>query len=406
MRPLFDPLTMGYDWEMAVLKETMESAGDEEIIALSDEVRNTLPWSRVGIDEDLLEARLGVVRTWDELVQKNTDYMKEARRLAAKKKYLLLPIGARPPEECSIGSHIHTGTCSDLPRALALKNRMMRFVPVFVALAANSPVYRFKSGEYKSYRISTNADWCSDPQQPFHPRLGRGTWGEDVTVKVWWNNTIELRCCDSASDVNLMCELTLLTAGLMHGLSSGLSVDRMECTEEDVRWTAINRWRASKYGLQAKLMWEGREKPITEVARIIIDLAQEGMSMLGAGKKDLDIIQTMLRKKQTQADFVMAIHRTDPDPHSLMRTLATIFDRDPDAFKKYLKIAPSLATVQPMSIEDFLLSKITKDMPAFEVGVRTPLSPYDFDRLIDKLVAEGKVKTEMAEKWGRRISRA
>ena len=406
MRPLFDPLTMGYDWEMAVLKETMESAGDEEIIALSDEVRNTLPWSRVGIDEDLLEARLGVVRTWDELVQKNTDYMKEARRLAAKKKYLLLPIGARPPEECSIGSHIHTGTCSDLPRALALKNRMMRFVPVLVALAANSPVYRFKSGEYKSYRISTNADWCSDPQQPFHPRLGRGTWGEDVTVKVWWNNTIELRCCDSASDVNLMCELTLLTAGLMHGLSSGLSVDRMECTEEDVRWTAINRWRASKYGLQAKLMWEGREKPITEVARIIIDLAQEGMSMLGAGKKDLDIIQTMLRKKQTQADFVMAIHRTDPDPHSLMRTLATIFDRDPDAFKKYLKIAPSLATVQPMSIEDFLLSKITKDMPAFEVGVRTPLSPYDFDRLIDKLVAEGKVKTEMDEKWGRRISRA
>lgn len=405
MRPLFDPLTMGYDWEMAVLKQTMESAGDEKIIALSDEVRNALPWSRVGIDEDLLEARLGVVKSWDELVEKNVEYMKEARRLAARKKYLVLPIGARPTEECSIGSHIHTGTCSDLPRALALKNRMMKFVPVFISLAANSPIYRFASGEYKSYRISTNADWCSDPQQPFHPRMGRGTWGEDITVKVWWNNTIELRCCDSASDVNLMCELTLLSAGLMYGLSKDLDVETIECTSEDVRWTAINRWRASKYGLQAKLMWEGRERPAPEVAQMMIGLAEEGMSILGAKRGDLSVIPRMLKKRQTQADFIIALEKSDPDPHRLLRTIATIYDRDHDAFKKYLEMAPTLPVLEPMSIEEFLLSKITREMSAFEVGVRTPLSPYDLDRLIEKLEASGEVKVEMDERWGRRISR-
>jgi len=405
MKPLFEPLTMGYDWEMAVLKETMESVGEEEIIGLSDEVRNALPWCRVGIDEDLLEARLGVVKRWDELVRKNTEYMEVARKLAARKKCVLLPIGSRPTEQCSIGSHIHTGTCSDLPRALALKNRMMRYVPVFVAIAANSPVYRFASGEYKSYRISTNADWCSDPQQPFHPRLGRGTWGEDITVKVWWNNTVELRCCDSASDVNLMCELTLLTAGLMHGLSDDLDVETMECTEEDVRWTAINRWRAAKYGLQAKLIWDGEERPVAEVARKVIDIADEGMSVLGAGRRDLSVIGMMLKKRQTQADFVSAIQRSDPDPHSLMRTIATIYEKDHDAFKKYLEIAPALPAIEAMSIEAFLLSKITREMSAFEVGVRTPLSPYDFDRVIEKLEAEGKVKVEMDEKWGRRITR-
>lgn len=405
MKPLFSPLTLGYDWEMAVLKETMESAGDEEIIALSDRIRNALPWSRVGIDEDLLEARLGTVRSWVELVQKNVEYMREARRLAAKKKFLLLPIGARPTEESPIGSHIHTGTCSDLPRALALKNRMMRFVPVFVGMAANSPVYRFESGEYKSYRISTNADWCSDPQQPFHPRLCRGTWGEDVAVKVWWNNTIELRCCDSASDVNLMCELTVLAAGVMYALSKNLDIERMECSAEDVYWTAVNRWRAAKYGLQAKLMWNGEERPISEIARSMIDLAEEGMSILGASKNDLVVTRTMLKKRQTQADFVIAMQKCDPDPHRLLRTIASIYEEDNDAFKKYLEMASKLPVLEPMSIEEFLLSKITKEMSAFEVGIRTPLSPYDFDRLIEKMEAERKVKVDMDEQWGRRITR-
>jgi hypothetical protein len=282
---------------------------------------------------------------------------------------------------------------------------MMRYVPVFIAIAANSPVYRFMSGEYKSYRISTNADWCSDPQQPFHPRMGRGTWGEDVTVKVWWNNTIELRCCDSASDLNLMCELTLLTAGLMYGLSRNLSVDTIECTEEEVRSTAVNRWRACKYGLQAKLLWEGKEKPVTEVAHKVMSLADEGMAVLGAGEKELRIIRRMLEKRQTQADFIAAVQKGEPDPHSLLRTLATIYDRDHDAFKRYLEMAPVLPVAEPMDIEEFLLSKITREMSAFEVGVRTPLSPYDFDRVIEKLESEGKIRVEMDEKWGRRISR-
>ncbi len=405
MRPLFNPLTMGYDWEMAVLKETMESAGDEEIIRLSDDIRNVLPWSRVGIDEDLLEARLGVVRSWDELVTKNVEYMEEARKLAAKRKYSLVPIGTRPTEHSPIGSHIHTGTCTDVSMAIALKNRMMRFVPVFVSIAANSPHYRQRSGEYKSYRIFTNAEWCSDPQQPFHPRLGRDTWGEDVTVKVWWNSTIELRCCDSASDVNLMCELTVLAAGLMHALSKNLDVDKMECSADDVSSTAINRWRAAMYGLQAKMIWDGEERPVTEIARSMIDVAEEGMSVLGASKKDLSVIDTMLKKRQTQADFVIALAEGDPDPHRLLRTIATIYDRDHDAFKSYLGIAPALPVVEPVSMDDFLLSKITKDVPAFEVAVLTPLSPYDFDALIERLRRQGRVRVEDDPQWGRKISR-
>lgn len=405
MKPLFDPLTMGYDWEMAVLKETMESAGDEEIIRLSDRIRNALPWSRVGIDDDLLEARLGTVRSWEELVEKNTNYMEVARKLAAKKKYIILPIGARPTEQSPIGSHIHTGTCTDFSGALAVKNRMLKFVPIFVGIACNSPVYRFKTGEYKSYRIFTNAEWCSSPQQPFHPRLSRGIWGEDVTVKAWWNETIELRCCDSASDVNLMCELTVLAAGLMYALSKDRDTRRMECDPKDVYWSAINRWRAAKYGLQAKLRWDGEEKPISEMARSMIDIAQEGMSILGAKKSDLVLIHKMLKKRQTQADFLLALQKLDPDPHRFLRAIANVYERDHDAFKKYLDMAPTLPVVRPLSMEEFLLSKITKEIPAFQLAIHTPLAPYDFDRLIERLEGEGKIRVEQDEKSGRRMTR-
>jgi gamma-glutamyl:cysteine ligase YbdK (ATP-grasp superfamily) len=405
MKRLFDPLTMGYDWEMAVVKETMESAGEEEIVKLSDQIRNSLPWSRVGIDIDLLEARLGVVKNWSELVERTFTYMRETKRLAAKKKYIVLPIGARPIEQMPIGSHIHVGTCTDVAGATALKNSFGRFVPVFIAISANSPVYRLESGEYKNYRISTNAEWCSAPNQICHPRYYRDGWGEDITVKVWGNNTIELRCCDSTSDAKLMCELTLLTAALMHGLSGGIETEACQYDADDYYWTAINRWRATKYGLQAKLMWDGQEKPVSEIARSMIDIASDGISILGAKKSDLVTINKMLEKRQTQSDFVIALQKDDADPHRLFRALATIYDRDQNAFAKYLDMASTLPVLEPMDIEEFVFSKLTKEVPLFEAAIRTPLSPYDFDRLVDKLEAEGRIKVAKDETWGRTLTK-
>ena len=56
-------------------------------------------------------------------------------------------------------------------------------------------------------------------------------------------------------------------------------------------------------------------------------------------------------------------------------------------------------------MEEFLLSKITKEMPAFQAGIRTPLAPYDFDRLVEKLEAEGKIKVEKDERLGLTLTR-
>ena len=404
MATIFHPLTMGYDWEMAVLQESMESAGEKEIARLANELRTLLPWSRVGTDVDLLEARLGTISSWQELLDKNQVFFRAAKKLAHRRKFLIFPLGARPTEQMPIGSHIHIGTVHEYPLATALANRMIKYVPCFVALMCNSPLSRFEAGEYKSYRVAHNAEWCSSPQKLQHPMFARPSWGEDTSVRIPYKPTIELRCGDSTSDLKLMGECTVLAAGVMYGLSHNLKVDTPEYNPEEFYWNAVNRWRAAKYGLQAIFHWEGKEQPVTEILKEMLKLAEEGLGLLGAKLDDLTTIAKMIEKGQTQADFVLSLYELEKDPHRLFRTMATIF-QDEEAFGRYLAMAPSLSPVKPMDIKDYILSKITVDVRIGELSFFSPLSPYDLDRVLAELEREGLIEVQYDPIWGRMYSR-
>jgi len=404
METIFRPLTVGYDWEMAVLQETMESAGEKEIVRLANELRTLLPWSRVGIDLDLLEARLGIIRDWQELLDKNRSFFREAKKLAGRKNYLIFPLGARPTEQMPIGSHIHVGSVYDYPAAVVLANQMTRYVPCFVALMCNSPLSRFEVGEYKSYRVAHDAEWCSSPQPLHHPRFARPSWGEDTSVKIPFKPTIELRCGDSTSDPRLMCECTVLAAGVMYGLSHNLKVNSFECDPDEFFWNSVNRWRAAKYGLQATFHWDGEEKPVTEILKEMLNLAAEGLNLLGAEIKDLTTIAKMIEKRQTQADFILTLYELDKDPHRLLRTIATIF-QDKEAFGKYLDMAPILPPVAPMDIRDHILSKIAIGSRIGELSFFSPLAPWDLDRVLEELERDGLIEVQYDPIWGRMYSR-
>jgi len=400
METIFHPLTIGYDWEMAVLKQTMESAGEKAIVRLANELRTLLPWSRIGIDLDLLEARLGIIRDWEELLGKNQTFFRVAKKLARKRNFLIFPLGARPTEQMPIGSHIHVGTVYDYPTAVALANRMTKYVPCFVALMCNSPLSRFEVGEYKSYRVAHDAEWCSSPQPLHHPRFARPGWGEDTSVKIPFKPTIELRCGDSTSDPKLMCECTVLAAGVMYGLSHNLEVDAFECNPDEFFWNSVNRWRAAKYGLQAIFHWDRGERPVTEILKEMLNLAEEGINLLGAEFKDLITIAKMIEKRQTQADFILTLYELEKDPHRLLRTMATIF-QDEGAFGKWLDIAPVLPPIVPMDIKDHILSKITIGSRIGELSLFSPLSPWDLDKVLEELEKDGLIKVQYDPIWGK-----
>jgi gamma-glutamyl:cysteine ligase YbdK (ATP-grasp superfamily) len=400
MRHYLEPLTIGYDWEMAVLNKTGENVTEEDVTWVSDELRRRLPWGQPGTDLELVESRIGGLRSFGELLAKSQRFDHELVRTLRKREWALLRSGTRPFEREPVGAHIHVGTVRDWTAAIQIQNAMARYVAPLVALMANSPIYRGRTGEYKSYRVASFAEWCSSPQAIVEPSFAQVTWGSDVCTKLAWGSTVELRVGDGVSSTRLMCEVVALVAGLMYHVAEKDAGRRL--SGEDYEAIMINRWRAAKSGLQAVLTWEGGQVPAQTVLTSMVGLAEDGMKQLGASPSDLRLVRAMLRKRQTQADFQLAVFEKERrDPHRLTRTMANI-QRDPSAFEKYLRSAPTLPIVQPGDYAEDLLSRIEVETPYPLLLRRSPLGPAALDSILAQFVREGR-RTERRSELGVRL---
>ena len=404
MKHSLDPLTVGYDWEMAILKKTGENVAENDVVRLSDELRRRLPWCQTGTDLELIESRMGCIESFDELLRKSDAFDLELRRATSRHGWDLLRSGARPLEREPVGAHIHVGTARDAAAAVTIQNRMARYAPAFAALMANSPVYRGRSGEYKSYRVASFAEFCSMPQTIAEPAMSQPSWGDDVCAKPFWSSTVELRVCDGVSSTRLMCEVVVLAAGLMSHVAD--SDEARSPSVDEYRAILVNRWRAAKHGLQAVFEWGGRAVPVDELLTSMVGLAQDGMRRLGASPADLRVVRAMLKKRQTQADFQLAVFAKERgDAHRYTRTLANI-QRDPAAFERYLRRAPLLAPAEPGDHSKELLASIEVETPYTALVRRTPLSPVQLDAVLLELVEEGEVLESRSEMGVRLYTRA
>jgi len=389
MRGTIEPLTVGYDWEMAILKKTGENVTEDDVTWLADELRRRLPWGQPGTDLELIESRIGALGSFTELLDRSERFDRELRRVLKEKEWVLLRAGARPFEREPVGAHIHVGTIRDWTAAIRIQNAMARYVAPLAALMANSPIYRQRAGEYKSYRVASYAEWCSRPQPIVDPSFSQPDWGGDVCTKLALGSTVELRVGDGVSSTRLMCEIVALVAGLMyhvaeHELDTPLSAEGYDAI-------MVNRWRAAKYGLQAVLTWGGEEVPVQTLLTSMVDLAEDGMSLLGASRKDLRIVRTMLRKRQTQADFQLAVFAKERgDAHRMTRTMANI-QRDPLAFEKYLRRAGTLEVLRPADYTLDILSAIEVETPYPILLRQTTLAPAALDGILDRFVRDGKL---------------
>ena len=332
MGRIFDPLSIGYDWEMAVLKPSGENIGGREAEALADDLRRRLPWCVPGTDIELIESRIGFATSFADLLDRSERFERALREALKKRGWSLLRLGTRPAEREPVGAHIHVGTVQRWHDAARVQNAMLRYAPPLAALMANSPLYRGRFGAYKSYRVASFAEWCSMPQSITAPGFSQPIWGTDVCSKLTIGSTVELRIGDGVSSSRLMCELAVLVGGLMHHVAER-EADR-EITEEGYQAAMLNRWRAARHGLEATFSWEGRDVPVQTLLTAMVDMAQDGMALLGASAEDLRIVRTMIEKRQTQADFQRVVFaRERGDAHRFTRTMANI-QRDPAAFEK------------------------------------------------------------------------
>ncbi|WP_018501452.1 glutamate--cysteine ligase [Parafrankia discariae] len=187
------------------------------------------------------------------------------------------------------GVHVHVGVRSP-EKAMPIVNALMSYIPHFLALSASSPYWLgahtgLASSRSRVFESLPTAglpypleDWAAF--EGFMETLV--TAGTIETIReVWWDirphpnfGTVELRICDGLP--------TLLEVGAVAALAQCI-VDRMN-TQLDRgyklpaphRWVVQeNKWRAARYGLDAKIMVDdrGTVRPVrADIADLVEDL--------------------------------------------------------------------------------------------------------------------------------------
>jgi len=176
------------------------------------------------------------------------------------------------------GLHVHVGI-PDREEAIDIMNQARYFLPHLYALSVNSPFWLGQDTGLKAYRqmiferfprtgIPDAFESLSEYED--YLKLLVATGCIDNAKKIWWDirlhpffDTIEFRICDAQSRV----EDTIALAALMQAIVFKL---------QKLRWQNVtfrsyprrlideNRWRASRYGIDGKLIDFGRKREVDE----------------------------------------------------------------------------------------------------------------------------------------------
>ncbi len=176
------------------------------------------------------------------------------------------------------GLHVHIGI-PDREEAIDVMNQARYFLPHIYALSVNSPFWLGQNTGLKAYRqmiferfprtgIPDAFESLSEYED--YLKLLVSTGCIDNAKKIWWDirlhpffDTIEFRICDAQSRV----DDTIALAALMQAIVVKLQkLRRQNVTFRNYPRRLIdeNRWRASRYGLDGKLIDFGRQCEVDE----------------------------------------------------------------------------------------------------------------------------------------------
>ena len=225
------------------------------------------------------------------------------------------------------GLHVHVGI-PDRETAIQVMNQVRYFLPHLYALSVNSPFWVGRNTGLKGYRLkvferfprtgipdafeslSEYEDYC---------KLLVKTGCVDNAKKIWWDirlhpffDTLEVRVCDAQSRV----DDTLAIAALIQAIVAKLyKMLRQNTTFRVYRRRLLdeNRWRASRYGIEGKMIDFGREAEV-ETKSLLNELLQfvsTEVDELGS-KREMEHIERIVREG-TGADRQLAVWEETQD---------------------------------------------------------------------------------------------
>jgi len=176
------------------------------------------------------------------------------------------------------GLHVHVGI-PDREEGIDIINQARYFLPHLYALSVNSPFWLGQSTGLKAYRqmifdrfprtgIPDAFESLSEYED--YLKLLVSTNCIDNAKRIWWDvrlhpffNTIEFRICDAQSRVDDTIALAALMQAIVFRLQK-LRRDNVTFRSYPRRLIDENRWRASRYGLDGKLIDFGRKCEVDE----------------------------------------------------------------------------------------------------------------------------------------------
>ncbi len=203
------------------------------------------------------------------------------------------------------GLHVHVGI-ADKNMAIHIMNTVRYFLPHIYALSTNSPFWEGRNTGFKSYRTKVFDKF---------PRTGIpdffNDWDEfknyvnlliktsciDNAKKIWWDvrvhpffDTIEFRICD----VPLLVEETIAITALFQALVVKLYKLRKQNMSFILYTRTLineNKWRASRYGLDGKLIDFGKQEQVDtrELILELLEFVDDVVDELGSRKAINDV---------------------------------------------------------------------------------------------------------------------
>jgi carboxylate-amine ligase len=224
------------------------------------------------------------------------------------------------------GLHVHVGI-PNRESAIHVMNQARYFLPHIYALSVNSPFWVGQDTGLKGYRLKVferfprtgipDAFESLSEYEDFCKLLVK-TGCIDNPKKIWWDirlhpffDTLEMRVCDAQSRV----DDTLALAALIQAVIAKLyKLLRQNTTFRVYRRRLLdeNRWRASRYGIEGKLIDFGREAEVETRSLIneLLEFVSTEVDELGS-KREMAHIERIMREG-TGADRQLEVfHRTN-----------------------------------------------------------------------------------------------
>lgn len=225
------------------------------------------------------------------------------------------------------GLHVHVGI-DDRETGIKLMNQARYFLPHIFALSTNSPFWEGRNTGFKSFRTKVfdkfprtgiPDEFNSASEYDDYIKLLVKTKCMDNAKKVWWDirvhpffNTIEFRICD----IPMRIEETISLAAVMQAIIAKLYKLMQSNLSFRIYSRALineNKWRASRYGIEGKMIDFGKETEVDTQLLIqeILEFVDDVVDDLGC-RKEVNNIK-ILMKTGTGADRQLAVFQTTKD---------------------------------------------------------------------------------------------